>query len=154
MLNTLRKIRLPAFRLEEHWPFGHQIFLKIAEPRAIRIMQFTVYIFMVWAGLGIFHDPPSKFVEIIGYGWVSCFASFITVGAVLGAIAVLPGVWWLERTGIIALSTGLGIYVIIVFTLGSSPIGLAVSLAFIMTFVQRFTEIKGAQLAPKEPREA
>jgi len=133
-----------------HFPFAHSLFMRIAEPRTIRLMQFGVYVCLIFSGVGMLQDPPSSFKDVVGAALVYVFSGFITLGSVLGAIAVLPGIWWLERVGILALATGLSMYLVLVMSLGASPIGIAVALAFILTFLQRWTEIKGAQLAPRE----
>ena len=136
--------------MKERFPFAHSLFMRIAEPRVIRIMQFGVYICLVLSGYGILSQPPSSFESVVGLSLVYVFGGFITAGSILGGVAVLPGIWWLERVGILALTTGLAMYVVFVISLGSSPVGVAISIAFILTFAQRWTEIKGSQLAPRE----
>jgi len=131
------------------FPFAHNIYMKIAEPRFIRILQFTVYLCMLVAGIGIVIHPPHAFQSVLGLTLVYILGTFLLVGALFGAIAVLPGIWWLERTGLLALATAMLCYVILIITLGSSPFGIAVAIAFAATFVQRYLEIRGPQLAPK-----
>ena len=126
------------------------LFLRIAEPRHLRIMQFGIYVCMIFAGVGVLNDPPSSFESVVGLPLTMMFGGFIAIGSTFAAVAVLPGIWWLERVGIIALSVGLAMYLVMVVALQSSPVGISVSLAFILTFVQRYTEIKGSQLAPRE----
>lgn len=125
--------------------------MRIPEPRIIRLMQFGVYVSMCITGFGLLFRPPASFESIVGLPLVYVFAGFITLGAVLGAVAVLPGIWWLERTAIIALCTGLAMYIVMLIPVAISPVGTFVSLALILTFLQRWSEIKGAQLAPKDP---
>jgi hypothetical protein len=126
-----------------------QGFMLIAEPRVIRLVQFVVYVCMIFAGVFVLTTPPTSFREVLGTGLVTLFGLFVGGGAVLGAIAVLPGIWWLERAGILALVTGLAIYIIIAFNLGTSLVGTLVCVAFALTFVQRWMEIRKYQLAPK-----
>jgi len=130
--------------------FAHSLFNRIAEPRIIRLMQFGVYFAMIFAGIGIIVNPPRAFESILGSFLVYTVGIFISSGAFIGFMAVLPGIWWLERAGILALTTGLTMYAVVVIALGSSILGIAVAVAFILTFFQRWTEIKGAQLAPRE----
>lgn len=125
-------------------------FLKIAEPRIIRLMQFGIYLCMLYAGFRILLQPPPQFQSVLGLVLSYMFASFIFLGALFGAIAVLPGIWWLERVGLIALSTGMGIYAIVVVSLPGSALGIVTALAFGLTFLQRYLEIKGPDLAPRE----
>lgn len=129
------------------------LFMKIAEPRAIRIMLFFLYICMLIAGLGVLAHPSSKFEGVLGLTLVYIFGSFIFLGAFLCVIAVLPGIWWLERVGILALITGMSIYTIAIITLGATLIGTIVSISFALTFAIRWQEIKRFQLAPLEPKE-
>jgi len=139
-------------RLGYAWvhPMVEPWYMKIAEPRIIRLMQFGIYLCMFFAGSKLMIQPPSQFQSVLGLVLSYMFASFIFLGALFGAIAVLPGIWWLERVGLIALTTGMGIYVIVVVSLGSSALGIVTALAFGLTFLQRYMEIKGPDLAPRE----
>lgn len=136
------------------WKKKHPIiakwFLRIAEPRGIRLMQFGVYTFIFVAGLGVLLDPPDNFRSSIGLALVYLLASFITIGPLFGMIAVLPGIWWLERVGLIAMGTGVSMYIALIVSMNASLVNIGISSAFLLTFIQRWTEIKGAQLAPKE----
>ena len=132
------------------FPFAHSLFMRIAEPRVLRILQFFIYVGMTIAGVTFLSQPPTLFENIAGPILVHVFGAFIASGSILGAFAVLPGIWWLERVAILLLGTGLAMYIVFVVTLGSSIIGIVMSIAFLLTFVQRWTEIKGAQLAPRE----
>lgn len=114
------------------------------------MLQFGIYICMMAAGLGVIHHPPSSFEGVLGTTLVIVFGGFIFFGAFLGAIAVLPGIWWLERTGLLALMTGMAMYTVIIFSLGTSTLGVAVSVAFVLSFIQRWSEIRRYQLAPRE----
>lgn len=125
-------------------------YMRIAEPRIIRLMQFGIYICMLIAGTQILFHPPAQFQNVLGLALAYMFASFIFLGALAGAFAVLPGIWWLERVGLISLTTGLVIYVIVVISLKGSPMGIITALAFGLTFLQRYMEIKGPALAPRE----
>lgn len=136
--------------LRRWFPRAHQAFLMIAEPRVTRLIHFGIYLSLLVAGVGVMYSPPSTFQEILGVALVHVFGGFIILGGILGAFAVLPGIWWLERAGLIALGTGLALYLIIVVGLQSSPIGVSITLAFLLTFVLRWMDIKGAQLAPRE----
>lgn len=143
MINWLRNAISWVHPKVEPW------YMKIAEPRIIRLMQFVIYLCMFYAGLRLLIQPPPQFTSVLGLVLSYMFASFIFLGAMFGAIAVLPGIWWLERVGLISLSTGMGIYMIVAFSLGSSAMGICVALAFALTFLQRYLEIKGPALAPR-----
>jgi len=147
-LVDLGRSAAPGFR--DRFPFAHSLFMKIAEPRVLRVLQFGVYICLIVAGGGVLANPPTSFENVIGLSLVYVFGGFLIIGAMLGAFAVLPGIWWLERVGILVIVTGLLMYIVMVVSLQSSSVGIGVSIAFILNFMQRWSEIKGAQLAPKE----
>lgn len=139
--------------VQKHLPFAYYLFMRIAEPRVLRLIQFGIYICMGNAGVGMLSSPPTTFDSVVALPLVYMFSGFITLGAILGAIAVLPGIWWLERTGILALTTGVAIYFVLLIALGASSVGISISLALVLTFRQRWSEIKGADLAPRVPKE-
>jgi hypothetical protein len=136
--------------LEERVPFLHYLFMKIAEPRVTRLIFFGIYVCMVLGGFGILREPPQNFENVLGLPLTYMFGGFVFGGGIFSALAVLPGVWWLERTGVFALITGMLIYFILVVSLGSSTVGVAFSLAFVLVFVLRWTQIRKLQLAPRE----
>lgn len=127
-------------------------YLKIAEPRVTRIIQFGIYVGLMIVGIMIFSEAPNSFERAIGPGYTIVFAFFLIIGGLCSGIAVLPGIWWLERSGLMLLSGGLLIYMVMIIWLNSSPVGIIVSLIMTLTFVQRWLEIKGAQLAPLLPK--
>lgn len=126
------------------------LFLRIAEPRHIRLLQFGVYGCMMFAGVGVLRDPPGVFEESVGIFLVYVFGIFVALGSILCAVSVLPGIWWLERAGLMALGTGVAMYVTMAISLGASILAPLLSIALVLTFIQRFTEIRGSQLAPRE----
>ena len=125
------------------------LFNLIAEPRVTRVIQFVIYVLMIVAGARILIAPPLTFEGVLGTFFVYVFASFVLIGGLLAGVAVLPGIWWLERSGLIALGTGLLIYAIVTVALGSSIVGTAVCTAFALTFANRWRDIRGSALAPK-----
>lgn len=127
-------------------------YLRIAEPRVIRILQFGIYISLLVASAMILNKNPISLQGIVGQERVVLFGLFLGVGSLLGAVAVLPGIWWLERVAIILLVSGLLMYLVMVVSLQSSPVGVAMTAMFILTFIQRWLEIKGSQLAPLAPK--
>lgn len=124
-------------------------FLLIAEPRVRRLLQFTVYICLGIGGYLLVTIPPGKFQSILGFGLVLTFGIFVLVGAILGAVAVLPGIWWLERAGIVALTVGLFIFMVLVVALGASAISFIFGAVLALMFVIRYMEIRPFALAPK-----
>jgi hypothetical protein len=126
--------------------------MKVAEPRIIRIMHFIIYVCMMVAGFGTIFGPPQSWLNVLGHVLIYVFGGFVFVGALLSAISVLPGIWWLERVGIIMLTTSMTMYTVVILALGRAPVSIAVALALTLSFAQRWIEIKGAQLAPRNPR--
>lgn len=125
------------------------LFFKIKEPRTIRLVQFVIYACMVGAGHFIVTIQPALYTNILGHWLVIGFGGAILLGGLLGLIAVLPGIWWLERTAIIALWTGLAVFVVVQVALGISIVGLLIAVALAASFVQRWSDITEFDLAPR-----
>jgi hypothetical protein len=127
--------------------------MKIAEPRVIRIIQFFIYALLFLVGVMLLNKVPGNLERAAGgFGFVVAMAIMLTIGSLCAGIAVLPGIWWLERSGLILLGFGLLIYIVMIDQLNSSPMGIVICLILILSFVQRWIEIKGAQLAPLLPK--
>lgn len=135
--------------LEMLKPLLSRAFNRIAEPRVLRIVQFVIYGLLLAAGVSVLATTPWMIREILGDELALFVGAFITLGAALGFIAVLPGVWWLERVGILSLGTGIAMYSVVVVSLGAPFIALLVSFALVLSLVQRWMEIRKYQLAPK-----
>ena len=135
---------------QKHFPLGYMLFMRIAEPRMVRLLHFGIYISMISAGWGITAYPPSAFKDVLGWVLVMVFGLFLLLGGVLGAISVLPGIWWLERVSLICLITGMSVYTVVILDLHASPVGISISVAFVLTFVLRWIGIRRYQLAPRE----
>lgn len=129
-------------------PPVHWLYMKIAEPRVVRLLHFGIYLCMLISGIILVGRPPENYQDIIGLLLVYVLGGFLVLGGLLSAMAVLPGIWWLERVGIILLTTTMAIYVVIVVTLHGSAIGVAVPVAFIFAFILRWIDIRRYQLAP------
>lgn len=130
--------------------FFYDIFMKIVEPRVQRILQFWVYLFLCVVGIGVVIDLPEYLQNILGLIVAYSFGVFMVLGGLLGLVAVLPGIYWLERVSIILLTTGVLIYLVVVITLGTTIVSVGVCLAFIFTFIIRWFDIRGMLLAPKK----
>lgn len=131
----------------------HSVYMKIAEPRVVRIIQFFIYVLLLLVGVLLLNQIPKNLEHAAGdIGFVVAMAVMLSIGALCSAIAVLPGIWWMERAGLVLLTFGLLIYVVLIDQLNSSPMGIVICLILILTFVQRWLEIKGAQLAPLLPK--
>ena len=137
--------------VEQKFPTIKILFLKIAEPRNVRIILFIKYIFLTIAGWGIVMLPPESFQNALGGRvLVMLFGYFVMVGGLITTFAVLPGIWWLERSGLILLGSGFLMYLVILSGLDASIIVTSITIAIMLTFLRRYVEIKDAQLAPGE----
>lgn len=132
------------------FPVLYNLFMKIAEPRVVRILHFGIYICMVFAGWRVIVNPSLSYNHVVNSLTVDILGAFLMVGALIGAVAVLPGVWWLERAGIISLVTGMAMYSVVIIALGGAAIVVIISIAFILAHSVRWLDIRGLQLAPRE----
>lgn len=128
-----------------------RLFYLIAEPRVVRLFQMLIYLGFIWAGLIIWLTPSESLQRILGGMLVGVFGGFMVIGGALGAVAVLPGIWWLERAGIVGIVTGLLIYMVFILTLGITGLGFVVALILVLCVVKRWTEIRKFQVAPALP---
>lgn len=124
-------------------------FLLIAEPRVIRLIMFFLYAIFLTSGYLVITKPSESILAVLGGGLATVFGVFLTIGGVLGFVAVLPGIWWLERTGIIACAVGLAMYVVIVLTTASSSLGFPFAILLTGFLAIRWIEIRRYQLAPR-----
>jgi len=129
-------------------------FLLIAEPRVERVFQFLIYAAMGYGGAWILAAPPETFADALPDMGLIGFGLFAMLGSVFGMVAVLPGIWWLERVGISSLGFGLSIYWLLGMALGSSVFVAVLTISFALTLAQRWGRIRGADLAPKIVRRA
>lgn len=98
MPNVLPKRRLPM-RL---WELLH-------EPRAVTALVMTSYLIVFIVGLSALTSPPLSIASELG--WVTrLWATSLLAGGAIGLIAAPRGIWWLERTALIATGTGAIIY--------------------------------------------
>lgn len=127
------------------------IYMKIAEPRVKRIIYFFIYLALSLAGTGALFKPPEAIVHILGGQiLIYAFALFIIIGALIGAFAVLPGIWWFERVGLLSIGTGIAMYSVTLLYLGASALVTIVPIILILILVLRWLDIKEYLLAPRE----
>lgn len=124
------------------------LFLKIEEPRLIRILQFGLYLTMVVVGSTYLTTTPHLYESVLGAGLANVLGILVTLGGLLGAFAVLPGIWWVERLGVISLWTGLSIYMVVSLTIQVSPLGFGLVTALFLALAIRWMQIKDFQFAP------
>ena len=78
-------------------PLLHKIWSRIHEPRAIAVLQATVYLCLGLGGLAVFHTAPQTVEGEIGAVSMTVLATMIAVSTALGIPAALFGWQWLER---------------------------------------------------------
>lgn len=123
-------------------------FLLIAEPRTIRIMQFVVYVELLIGGVDAVTKPLPEFIRVIGVPLVIVFGAFLAVGGLVGMIAVLPGIWWLERVGLVFLAVAVFIRGCLLIGTGVSLTGFMIFTALVTFLIIRFIFIRKDKLAP------
>jgi hypothetical protein len=149
--NRINKATTYMNKLQKYIPFLFHIYLMIAEPRVRRLMYFVIYACLMVAGAGTFFSPPKYLANSLGgYFWIYVFASFIVVGTVLALVAVLPGIWWLERAALIAVITGVALYTITLLIYGASFLITLLPIIVILICALRLLDIKEYLLAPRE----
>jgi hypothetical protein len=126
-----------------------RMFMLIAEPRGQRVLLFVIYLCLAVGGLELVLTPPGKFHAVLGFGLVLAFGALVLVAGAFGAIAVLPGIRWLERAGIVALWTGLFIFEVLVAALQASAISFIFGLVLAGFAGLRFIMIRQYALTPK-----
>lgn len=123
-------------------------FLMIQEPRHIRIAMFVFYALVLATGVEGFYDSPGRFFNATGPFIIYSIATFFVLGGIAGAIAILPGYWWLEKVGLVAIAFGIAMRGVLVGALGVSIQGAFLLLALVVLLVVRFLSIRRADLAP------
>jgi hypothetical protein len=124
--------------------------MKIAEPRVRRLLYFGIYVGLMILGSSVFFRPPAVIQNEFGIALIYLFGGLIVMGALLGAFAVLPGIWWLERSGLYAMAGGLAMYAGMLILLGASFLVTVLPAVFIFVFALRWLDIKEFLLAPRE----
>jgi len=147
------QIRMSMHHLQAVVPWAYKLFMKIAEPRVVRLGFFGVYICLMSLGTTILLRPPKSFQNIDMLWSVLTLhfvlSSFLILGGLLSAASVLPGIWWLERTGLFVMGSGL-----LLFCIFSASPYVSIAIALVLVFALRWREIRKYQLAPLkiEPR--
>jgi len=90
--------------------FAVHVWRGIQEPRIVTLIQTGIYLVTFAVGIDALLDPPVSVRGAIGPVLTTCWAVFLVLGGALGAVAAPPGVWWLERVGVMACMSGLLIY--------------------------------------------
>lgn len=136
--------------VQNNFPALYRAYLLVAEPRIVRLILFGIYVVFLIAGCFVITQPPESFVETLSEKLVFMLGGFLLLGGVLASIAILPGLWWLERCGLLSLGTGMLMYIVIIVGIKGSPLGICVSIAFVLFFILRYMETRPFKLAPRK----
>lgn len=132
-------------------PLMYRVYMLIAEPRVRRLIYFGIYAGLILAGVGTILRPSPSIENMLGgmvMIWI--YGGLMVVGSTLAFIAVLPGVWWLERAGLVAIGTGVLMYSVILLALGASLMATTFPIILILICALRWLDIKEYLLAPRE----
>jgi hypothetical protein len=90
------------------WAF--RLFLRIAEPRVVRLLQFAVYIVLLLGGVSAWWAPPEAIAQSLGAVLTGVWGGLLILGGLLGSSSDLRGSWWVERAGLSFCAAGIAIY--------------------------------------------
>lgn len=124
------------------------LFHKIEEPRVIRVFHFCIYIVLGVMGVLVIGSPPPALADVLGDELATSMGASLFVGGAIGAVAVLPGIWWAERLAIISLASGLMVYLAAAFALDTSVVRVGITLSMILSLALRWIEVRKYQVAP------
>lgn len=127
---------------------AQRVFLRIEEPRVIRVFHFCIYLVLLTVSLTYLQTPAASVEGVLGTVIATNMAAAIAVGGAMGAVAVLPGIWWLERLAIISLVSGMAMYVVALFALVTSLIPVGITVSLILSLALRWIEVRKYQHAP------
>lgn len=93
------------------------LWARIHEPRAVSIGYFAIYLAGFGAGLYATFVPPSSIQGEVGAGAMSALTVLLMTGCAIGAVAALPGIYWLERTAVLSIALAMLLYLAVVLVL-------------------------------------
>lgn len=125
----------------------------VADPKSVSLWAATAWTTITLGGIFAFGSPPTSIATELGPWITTAWAVLFILGGALAIIGALPGWWYVERAGIIILTTGLAVYGSVVWTLhfttpGNRAVQGSIVLALIALSFARYTRIRGATLDP------
>ena len=127
-------------------PLWRRLWLRIHEPRAVAVLHAVAYVAILVGGVwSLTHLPPTT-TQDVGNVAMTLLVGMLAAGSAIGAVAVLPGWWWLERYGVMLIMGALGAYVLIVATtltatLSDRMLGMSLIVALICHLIVRLVRI-------------
>lgn len=90
---------------------------RVHRPRVIAVAYFAAYLILAGVGIYALIRPPTSIEGTIGAFSMVVLATLCAFGGIVGAVAVLPGRYWLERLAVIAIAVATVIYAAIILSL-------------------------------------
>lgn len=90
---------------------------RVNEPRTISVLYFVQYVVLAAAGLWALAVPPMSLEGEIGTVAMNSLAGILVFSGALGAVAALPGIYWLERAAVLGVGWAALIYLWIIVSL-------------------------------------
>ena len=130
-----------------------RLWLKVNEPRVVSVLRFAMYVVLFVGGVAAVTNPPATMESELGQGAVVGLGLLLSFGCLLGAVSALPGMWFIERLGLIAISSALAIYGGVVLHLhlsgsGNRLLHLTIIIALILSQAIRWVRIKDRPYDP------
>lgn len=132
---------------------------RITEPRVIAVVLFTQYTLFALAGTYAIFDPPTSIETELGASAMAMLAGLLIFGGTIGAIAALPGIWWLERSAVLSIGLSSALYLTtIVYLQATQPGNRMLQAAFVSSVllnqVVRWVRIRDRSYRPEAPTPA
>jgi 4-amino-4-deoxy-L-arabinose transferase-like glycosyltransferase len=132
------------------------LWARIHEPRAVSIIYFVMYTLGALAGLYSTANPPSSLEGQFGTMAMAALTALLTFGCTLGAVAALPGIYWLERSAVLSVALAALIYLSIVLVLHTQNDGNRLLQGWFVLFVLgmqgvRWVRVSARPYRPDEP---
>lgn len=154
MIGTARRLWQTAMAASA---LVRRLWRRVHEPKSVSVAHFVIYAAGVAVGVYATVVPPSSIEGEIGRAAMAALSLILTVGCAIGAVAALPGIYWLERTAVASIALAMALYLAIVIALHvQSPDGNRLLQAwpiFAVLVLQwnRWVRIKARPYRPEEP---
>lgn len=127
------------------------VYMKIVPPRLKRLIYFAIYILLGVIG-GISTFKPNQRLDDFAGGQplIHFYGILIISGSLVCMLSVLPGVWIIERAGLVGLGTGIVLYVVTLMLFGASFTISLFPVIIILVFLLRWLDIKDYMLEPRK----
>lgn len=147
----------PGSKIAAHIPNPIiRAWLRITEPRVIAVALCVQYVLFSAAGAYAIFEPPASIESEVGQSSMAMLAGLLIFGGAIGGIAALPGIWWLERSAVLAIGLSAALYLVIVLYLQlTQPGNRLLQAAFIASVllhqVVRWVRIRDRSYRPEAP---